>query len=89
MVLNTGLLEWEYSTLTTRPLMLTPSFPKCWIEKKRTIQYLVCICRCSLPRFQYKVTVLFHLKLKEFPCQKVVNTAGGIFFTGWCEPEEE
>ena len=40
-------------------------------------------------RFQYKVTVLFHLKLTEFPCQKVVNTAGGIFFTGWCEPEEE
>ena len=33
-------------------------------------------------RFQYKVTVLFHLKLKGFPwlCQKVVNTSGGNFF---------
>ena len=71
--------------------MLTPSFPKCWIEKNRTIQYVVCICRCSLPRFQYKVTVLFHLKLKRVPLTfgQKVNTAGGNFFTGWWEPEEE
>ena len=39
MVLTMRLLDWESSTLTTRPLRLTPSFPKCWIEKKRTIQY--------------------------------------------------
>ena len=41
MVLNTGLLDWESSTLTTRPLRLTPSFPKSCIEKKRTIQDVV------------------------------------------------
>ena len=34
MVLNTELLDWESSTLTTRPLRLTTSFLKCWIEKK-------------------------------------------------------
>ena len=34
MVLNKGTLDWECSTLTTRPLRLTPSFPKCCIEKK-------------------------------------------------------
>ena len=36
---NWRLLDWESSTFTTRSLRLTPSFPKCWIEKKRTIQY--------------------------------------------------
>ena len=40
MVLNTGLLDLESSTLT-RPLRLTPGFPKCCIGKKRTIQYVV------------------------------------------------
>ena len=40
MVLTTRLLNWESSTLTTRPLKLTLSFPKCWIEKKGTIKYL-------------------------------------------------
>ena len=39
MVLTMRILDWESSTLTTRPLKLTPSFPKCWIEKNRTIQY--------------------------------------------------
>ena len=41
MVLTMRLLDWESSTLTTRPLRFTHSFPKCWIEKKRTIQYVV------------------------------------------------
>ena len=40
MVLTVRLLDWESSTLTTRPLRLTPSFAKCWIEK-RTTQYVV------------------------------------------------
>ena len=39
MVLTMRLLDWESSTLTTRSLKLTPGFPKCWIEIKRTIQY--------------------------------------------------
>ena len=41
--------------------------------------------------FLYKSYCFFHLKLKEFywPCQKVVNTAGGNFFAGWWEPKEE
>ena len=39
MLLTMRLLDWESSILTTRPLRLTPSFPKCWIEKKWTIQY--------------------------------------------------
>ena len=41
MVLTMRLLDWESSTLTTKPLRLTPSFPKRWIEKKRKIQYAV------------------------------------------------
>ena len=41
MVLTMRLLDLESSTLTTKPLRLTPSFRKCWIEKKRTIQYAV------------------------------------------------
>ena len=46
MILSVRLLDWESSTLTTRQLRLTPSFPKCWIEKKRTIQYVFQqICR--------------------------------------------
>ena len=35
MVLNTGFLNWESSTLNTRALRLTPSFPKCCIEKRK------------------------------------------------------
>ena len=38
--LTMRLLDWQSRTLTTRPLTLAPSFPKCWIEKKR-IQYAV------------------------------------------------
>ena len=33
-VLSMRPLDWESSTLTTRPLRLPPTFPKCWIEKK-------------------------------------------------------
>ena len=39
MFLTMRRLDWESSTFTTRSLSLTPTFPKCWIEKKRTIQY--------------------------------------------------
>ena len=79
MVLNTGLLDWESSTLTTRPLRLTPSFPKMLHRKKENntvcssinwssnLVNNVLVSNCSLPRFQHKVTVLLHLKLKEFP----------------------
>ena len=44
----------------------------------------VLVSKCSLPRFQHKVTVLFHLKLKRVSltlCQKVVNTVGRNFLT--------
>ena len=33
MVLSMGLLDWKSNTLTTTPLRLTPSFPKCCIKK--------------------------------------------------------
>ena len=41
MVLTMTLLDLQSSTFTTRPLRLTPSFSKCWIEKKKTKQYAV------------------------------------------------
>ena len=41
MLLTMRLLDWQPSTLTIRPLRLTPSFSKCWIEKKRKIRYAV------------------------------------------------
>ena len=71
MLLIMRLLDWESSTLTAKSLRLTPSFPKGWIEKNRTKQYavqkirlviwLTMYLQVSLPRFQYKVAVLFQL----------------------------
>ena len=45
----------------------------------------VLVSKCSLPRFQHNVTVLFNLKLKEFPrlCVKKYSTVlGKIFLPG-------
>ena len=95
MVLSMRLLDWEFGTFTTKPVRLTPKFPKCWVEKKRAIQYAVQQIRlviwlkhidmCSFPRFQYKVTAFFSSKTLAVSltlCQKVVNTAGGILVPG-------
>ena len=70
MVLNTGVLDWKSSTLTTRSLRLTPSFSKCCIEKReqysmwfnKLVQQFGCnvlVSKCYLTRFQFKVTVLY------------------------------
>ena len=77
MVLTMRLLDWESSTLTTRPLKLTPSFPKFWIEKN---------VFASVHDLGFNVKLLFFspkiLGISLTLCQKVVNTAGRIFLPG-------
>ena len=95
MLLTMRLLDWESSTLTIRPLRLTPSFSKCWIKKENNT---VCSSINSPTNLVNNVFASVHYlgfnikSLNSFSpkilgvsltlCQKEVNTAEGIFLPG-------
>ena len=79
------LRDWESNTLTTRPLRLTPSFPKCWIEKKENST----VCSSINSPSNLVNNIFARVYYLGFNIKLLFEHCWGDFFTRWEEPDAD